>query len=190
MKKVIVILITFIFFNFNVYAENFIKHKNNIDGSDTFDISFIFNTAKNVKKNFQLLTDFENIHKLNPSVFKTEILSKDVDKIFLKTTFRDCVLFFCREMTMYEYIFSYCENNSYCVIQSEVIQNDDSPVVSGKTVWKIKSYLESDYKSTISYQSEFKAFLTLPPFIGDSIFKKTIQRNLLHLETKINNYAF
>jgi hypothetical protein len=93
-------------------------------------------------------------------------------------------------MTMYEYIFSYCENNGYCVIQSEVIPKDDSPVVSGKTVWKIKSYLESDYKSTISYQSEFKAFLTLPPFIGDSIFKKTIQRNLLHLETKINNYTF
>ena len=78
MKKVIVIMITFIFFNFNVYAENFIKHKKNIDGSDTFDISFMFNTVQNVKKNFQLLTDFENIHKLNPSVFKTEILSKSL----------------------------------------------------------------------------------------------------------------
>ena len=156
MKKVIVILITFIFFNFNVYAENFIKHKKNIDGSDTFDISFMFNTEQNVKKNFHLLTDFENIHKLNPSVFKTEILSKDVDKIFLKTTFRDCVLFFCREMTMYEYIFSYCENNSYCVIQLEVIPKDDSPVVSGKTVWKIKSYLESDSNSNLRAEDKSK----------------------------------
>ncbi len=185
MRKIFVILVTFIFLNFNTYAETLIKHESNTDGSDTFDINFIFQSVHNVKKNFQLLTDFENIHKFNPSAFKTEILSKDVDKLFLKTTFRDCVLFFCREMKMYEYIFSYCENNNFCIIQSEVIPKNDSPVISGKTTWKIKNHSKTN-KSMISYQSKFRAFLTLPPFIGDSIFKKTIQRNLKFLEEKIN----
>ena len=189
MRKIIVILVTFFFLNFNVYAETLIKHKKNVDGSDTFDISFIFYSAHDVKKNFQLLTDFENIHELNPSAFKTEILSKDVDKLFLKTTFRDCVLFFCREMTMYEYIISYCEKNNYCIIQSEVIPKDDSPVVSGKTTWKIENDKESE-KSIISYKSKFNAFLTLPPFIGDSIFKKTIKRNLNFLDEKINDLTY
>ena len=186
MKKIFVIIITLIFFNFNTYAETSIKHKINTDKSYTFDISFAFQSIHDVKKNFQILTDFENIHELNPSAFKTEILGKDVDKIFLKTTFRDCVLFFCREMTMYEYISSYCENNSYCIIRSEVIPKDDSPVISGNTTWKIK-YNSNTNKSAISYQSKFTAFLTLPPFIGESIFKKTIQRNLNFLEEKTND---
>ena len=86
---------------------------------------------------------------------------------------------------MYEYIFSYCENNNYCIISSEVIPKDDSPVISGNTTWKIRNNSKIN-KSMISYQSKFRAFLTLPPFIGDSIFKKTIQRNLKFLEEKIN----
>ena len=97
MGKIFVIFFTFIFLNFNTYAENLIKHESNADGSDTFDINFIFESVHNVKKNFRLLTNFENIHELNPSAYKTEILSQDVDKLFLKTTFRDCVLFFAEK---------------------------------------------------------------------------------------------
>ena len=87
---------------------------------------------------------------------------------------------------MYESILSYCLNNSYCIINAEVIPNPGSPVFEGKTSWIIKQ--ENNSKSKIIYKSEFLAHLPLPPFIGESIFKKTINRNLNYLEESLNNF--
>jgi hypothetical protein len=46
-----------------------------------------------------------------------------------------------------------------------------------KTSWTIKSSKNID-SSQIDYHSSFSANISLPPFFGESIFKKTINRNL------------
>ena len=154
--------------------------------SRNFDIEFEFNSTDNPKKIFDLLTDFENIYRFNPSLVSAEILSENINRVEVKSTFRNCILFICREMIMYESILSYCLNNSYCIINAEVIPNPGSPVFEGKTSWIIKQ--ENNSKSKIIYKSEFLAHLPLPPFIGESIFKKTINRNLNYLEESLNNF--
>ena len=87
---------------------------------------------------------------------------------------------------MYESILSYCVNNSYCIINAQVIPNSESPVTSGKTSWIIR--YSNNSKSKIIYRSEFLAYISLPPFIGESIFKKTINSNLNYLEESLNNF--
>ncbi len=161
--------------------------KKKIDGTRFFDIKFTFESKHSVKKNFNLLTDFLKIHRFNPSVHKTEIIGKDYqEKTILKTTFRNCIHFFCREMIMYESILSYCiDDKLHCVINAEVLPNQESPVYSGKTYWEIK---ESSKGSKISYKSQFTADIFLPPVFGESIFKKTINRNLMFLKDTIDKY--
>ncbi len=87
---------------------------------------------------------------------------------------------------MYESILSYCiDDKLHCVINAEVLPNQESPVYSGKTYWEIK---ESNKGSKISYKSQFTADIFLPPVFGESIFKKTINRNLMFLKDTIDKY--
>tara|TARA_Y100000287_G_scaffold155238_1_gene131916 strand:- start:275 stop:481 length:207 start_codon:yes stop_codon:yes gene_type:complete len=66
--------------------------------------------------------------------------------------------------------------------------NDESPVFSGNTLWKISASQSNGSK--VYYKSEFTADIFLPPFFGESIFKKTINRNLDFLENSLNNFYF
>ena len=187
MGKITIIIFAFIFLNLKTFADTSVIYiKKNSDGSRNFNIEFEFNSPNNLRKNFNLLTDYENIYRFNPSLVRTEILSKDINRVEVKNTFRNCILFFCREMIMYESLLSYCVDNSYCLINAEVISNAESPVTSGKTSWIIKHRIDS--KSKIIYKSEFLANISLPPFIGESIFKKTIIRNLNYLEESLNTF--
>ena len=189
MKKIIIIFI--ICQSLNAYSESKIFHEKNQDGTRNFDIEFIFQSKNNVRQNFDLLTDFLKIHRFNPSVYETEIISRESkEKTVLKTTFRNCVHFFCREMIMYESILTYCIDDQIlsCVIKAEVMPNDESPVFSGNTLWKISASQSNGSK--VYYKSEFTADIFLPPFFGESIFKKTINRNLDFLENSLNNFYF
>ena len=189
MRFIYKVILFYIFLSANIYADTIIFHKINKDGTRYFDIQFTFLSKHDVRTNFNLLTDYLKIHRFNPSVFETEIISSDGDeRIVLKTTFRNCVHFFCREMVMYESILSYCAKDEkyYCLINAEVLPNKESPVLSGKTSWVIKE--NQDQSSEISYKSKFVADIFLPPFFGESIFKKTIKRNLLYLEDRLNNF--
>ena len=187
MRKIFKVFLIYIFLFSNTYSETTIFHEKKIDGTRFFDIKFMFKSKHSVKKNFNLLSDFLKIHRFNPSVHKTEIVGKDYqEKTILKTTFRNCIHFFCREMIMYESILSYCiDDKLHCVINAEVLPNQESPVYSGKTYWEIK---ESSKGSKISYKSQFTADIFLPPFFGESIFKKTINRNLMFLKDTIDKY--
>ena len=190
MKNVLKVILFYVFLNTNTYAETEIFHKKNQDGTRSFDIQFVFFSKHDIRKNFNLLTDYLKIHRFNPSVYETEIISRDgSERTVLKTTFRNCVHFFCREMIMFESILSYCieDEKPYCLINAEVLPNKESPVLSGRTSWIIKE--SRDQTSKISYKSEFVADIFLPPFFGESIFKKTINRNLLHLNESLNNFS-
>ena len=190
MRKILKVFIIYIFLSPNTYADTSIFHKKNNDGTRFFDIKFLFESKHNVRQNFDLLTDFLKIQRFNPSVYETEIIGRDgPERIVLKTTFRNCIHFFCREMIMYESILSYCiDDKLHCVINAEVLPNQESPVYSGKTSWIIKASNKDGSK--ISYKSDFVADIFLPPVFGESIFKKTINRNLEHLENSLNNFNF
>ena len=88
---------------------------------------------------------------------------------------------------MYESILSYCIDDYHCVINAEVMPNVKSPIKSGQTSWTIKSSKNID-SSQIDYHSSFSANISLPPFFGESIFKKTINRNLMFLKDTIDKY--
>ena len=187
-EKIIVIIISLIFSVFYTYAYSteILVSKNN-DNARIFDIKFSFSSNNSVRKNFNILTDFKNIHRINPSLVSAEIKSRDSNRLVLKSKFRDCILFFCREMIMYESIISYCTDRNLCVINSEVIPSDESPIKSGETSWVIRSS-QSIGNSKIIYHSNFSATMSLPPFLGESIFKKTINRNLNFLKDTIGSY--
>lgn len=187
MGKVFKILLIYLFLNLNAFSDTVVFHKKNDDGTRFFDIKFVFESKHTARKNFNLLTDYLKIHRFNPSVYKTEIISREgKERTVLKTTFRNCIHFFCREMIMYESILSYCiDDKLHCVINAEVLPNQESPVYSGKTYWEIK---ESSKRSKISYKSQFTADIFLPPVFGESIFKKTINRNLMFLKDTIDKY--
>tara|TARA_B100000497_G_scaffold52681_1_gene60503 strand:- start:44 stop:610 length:567 start_codon:yes stop_codon:yes gene_type:complete len=188
MRKIKVIFFAVIFLSFNTNAANSeVIIKKNEDSSREFNIKFTFESSNSVKKNFRLLSNFKKIDRFNPSLVEATIISKDINEVVLKTLFRDCVLFFCRDMIMYESILSYCIDDNHCVINAEVIPNVKSPIKSGQTSWTIKSSKNID-SSQIDYHSSFSANISLPPFFGESIFKKTINRNLMFLKDTIGKY--
>ena len=151
MGKVFKILLIYLFLNLNAFADTKVFHKKNDDGTRFFDIKFVFESKHTARKNFNLLTDYLKIHRFNPSVYKTEIISREgKERTVLKTTFRNCIHFFCREMIMYESILSYCvkEDTLHCTVNAEVLPNKESPVYAGRTIWNIKE--NDNGKSKIS----------------------------------------
>ena len=66
MRKILKVFIIYIFLSPNTYADTSIFHKKNNDGTRFFDIKFLFESKHNVRQNFDLLTDFLQIHRFNP----------------------------------------------------------------------------------------------------------------------------
>ena len=70
------------------------------------------------------------------------------------------------------------------VYDNQIFDNIKSLDFSSKGEIEVLEYSPNK----IIYKSEFLAHLPLPPFIGESIFKKTINRNLNYLEESLNNF--
>ena len=153
------------------------------DGTHTFLIDFKFFYHGNIDNALKKLTNFENLKDLNPTIKDSYVEKSSLDEYFVRSKFRDCVLFICRNISMLEKVTYSCSNSTRCKINSAVVSEDNNDIKSGKTSWDL-FYL--DNKTEITYSSKINIFIEAPDFLGEKFIVNSFISNLNYLSKAIN----
>lgn len=122
---------------------------------------------------FQILTDFENLHKLNESFTSSRLIEKlDPQHELTELITDNCVLFFCVEAILTEVVKTQGE---------DLIINTMKPEASdfhyGRTVWKLSEV--SSKQTQLDFTSVKAPKFWVPPVIGDSFVKSKLRRETI-----------
>ena len=129
------------------------------------------------------LTNFKNLKDLNPTIKDSYVEKSSLDVYFVRSKFRDCVLFICRNISMLEKVTYSCSTSIKCKIYSAVVSEDNNDIKSGKTSWDL-FYL--DNKTEITYSSKINIFIDAPDFLGEKFIVNSFISNLNYLSKAIN----
>mgnify|MGYP000282734502 CR=1 FL=1 len=102
------------------------------DGTHTFLIDFKFSYHGNIDNALKKLTNFENLKDLNPTIKDSYVEKSSLDVYFVRSKFRDCVLFICRNISMLEKVTYSCSTSIKCKIYSAVVSEDNNDINSDK----------------------------------------------------------
>lgn len=118
-----------------------------------------------------LLTDFENLERLNASITSSEILaSLQPDVVRVRTEISNCLLFFCMKLKKVEDV---SEDASGRIIT--VIDPDSSTFRNGVASWEINGH---GNRSRVVHHARLEPDLWVPPWIGTAILKDALRREI------------
>lgn len=119
----------------------------------------------------RILTDYGNLERLSRSITSSRIIdSASGDSVRVVTRFRKCVLFFCMNLQKVEDI---SEDRDGRIIVAMV--PDASSFRSGHASWEVQS---TDGGSRVIHHARLEPDLQLPAWLGPSIIKKTLLKEL------------
>lgn len=118
-----------------------------------------------------VLTDYQHIYRLNPSIIESEVLNiQDNGTVDVRTRVVGCAAYFCEELDRVEKV---------SVLPSGDLQADIVPEFSdfksGRTLWQIKGMGE---KSEVNYFSDMEPDVFIPPVVGKFLLKKSIKKEM------------
>ena len=106
----------------------------------------------------QVLNDYENISDLNPAIKESELLdSPDKYQLRVRTVVRDCILFFCKDITRVEEI-QQQDNEKLEAFMIPML----SDLRSGYALWVLE---ENPQGTTVSYEADMQPKFWVPPII-------------------------
>jgi len=119
-----------------------------------------------------VLTDYQHIYRLNPSIIENEVVQRHDDgSVNVRTRVVGCAAYFCDELDRVERVRILPSGDLYAEIIPEL-----SEFKSGKTLWQIKSLGEH---SEITYNSDLEPDVFIPPLLGKFLVKKSIREEML-----------
>jgi len=118
-----------------------------------------------------LLTDYENLDRLNRSITSSEVIGDETDgSLRVRTQLRNCILFFCMKLQKVEDV---TEDAGGRILT--VIDPGASNFRAGSASWEIQDLGE---RSRVIHHARLEPDLWLPPWIGTAILKDTINRGI------------
>ncbi len=164
------ILLVLLFCSFLVYTEEIRKLKVQ-HVKRTYFVSMEFSVKATIENVRRVITDYQNLSDLDPSINKVEILEStddDIDRV--RTHIHECILLFCKNIIRTEDIRIDEKGNLYAQIVKEM-----SDMKSGESRWEFR---ESDDKVEIKFNSVLEPDFWIPPLIGTGIFKANLRDHL------------
>lgn len=126
-------------------------------------------TAGHVK---QVLTDYHQLHLLNPSIVESRLLSfSDYGYARVFTRVKSCVLFYCREFTRVEDVYQSASGDLVALIVPE-----QSDFKAGQAVWRITEY---GNRTLLVYEASMQPDFFIPPVIGSYLVEEKVKDELL-----------
>lgn len=123
----------------------------------TYSVQASFEVATSPKKLLAVLTDYENITQLHPSILESEIISENEGSARIRTVVKDCAFLFCKKILRVEQI---RQDGSRGLVAEVIPMLSD--LRSGQTVWE---FTQSDAVTLVKYQSTLQPKFWIPPFI-------------------------
>ena len=143
-------------------------------GTISVDMDFVVDAS--VPDVIAALTNFDYPDRLNPRVTAKEVLSIDGFITRIRTSFRSCLLIFCRNSTLVEEV--EIRNDE---IISTIVANDEDRS-TGQFHWHL---FENDSGETsVSFVAALKPDIFIVPVVGDSIARRKLKRQLI--ESAVN----
>ena len=118
-----------------------------------------------------ILTDYENLDRLNASITSSEIIGASHNGVVrVLTRFRNCVLIFCMDIQKVEDI---TKDEHGRILVSMVPES--SNFHSGQTSWEVQS---TGSGSRVILHANLEPDLWLPAWLGNALIKNTLQREI------------
>lgn len=143
-------------------------------GTISVDMDFIVEAS--VPEVIAALTNFDYPDRLNPRVTAKEVLSINGDITRVRTSFRGCLLIFCRNSTLVEDV--RILNNE---IISTIVANDEDKS-TGQFHWHL--YANDSGGTSVSFVATMRPDIFIVPVVGDSIARRKLKRQLI--ESAVN----
>lgn len=119
-----------------------------------------------------VLTDFEHLHRVNPSIVASEVLpSPAPDVTRVRTHVKSCVWFFCRKLDLVEDLRTGPEGDISARIVAEL-----SDMKAGSAHWTIDG---AGDVTRVTYRSTMEPGFWVPPLVRSRAVKKSLRKNLL-----------
>ncbi len=126
-------------------------------------------TAEHVQ---QVLTSYRQIHRINPSITESRVLTSPGDGVVrVFTRMESCVLFFCVGFTRVEDVSRSASGDLIAVIVPE-----QSDFKTGTAMWQIT---ERGEHTLLVYEASMQPGFFIPPIIGSYIVKEKLKNELL-----------
>jgi len=131
----------------------------------------------------QVLTDYEGLVELGPTIIASDILNVvDENTTKVRTTIKDCILFFCKKVSRVENIVQHGDEK----LEMFVIP-DQSDVRSGYSVW---TFSENASGTSMTFDANFQSKFWIPPIIRSQVltrkFKRRVEEGIKRLQEKVD----
>lgn len=141
-----------------------------------------FEVEASADKIIGVLTDYENITRLNPSIVESEILeSPSQERTRIRTVVKDCAIFFCKEIIRVENV----TQHGLTSLEAEVLPFL-SDLRSGHTQWK---FLERGGVTEVTYQSSMQPKFWIPPIIRSHTVTRKIKKRIMETVQRLQSLA-
>ena len=134
-------------------------------------IRAVFDVPAGVDQVKSVLTDFTHPSRLTSAVTARKVLRQQDGVVRVQTEFRDCVLFFCKSMTLIHDV-AVSENE----VRADVVP-DGSDFRSGFLRWSITS--PGDRGSHVVFEAVMEPDFFVPPLIGGLLIRNAIRKQVL-----------
>ena len=146
---------------------------------NTYHFQLQFTANGSSKQVLALLTDYNQLARLNPLIKSSRVIptdSLDIDRVEIIT--RGCMLFFCKTIRRVEDVTIANEQHIRSTIAPSL-----SDFKSGHTVW---TFTPMGSQTLVHFQATMVPDFWLPPFIGPYALKKQLHSQLNYTANKIN----
>ena len=143
-------------------------------------VQITFDVAAPVDRVMAVLTDYRYPDRLNPEVAKREVISRQNGITRVRTEFRSCVFFFCKDVVLTQDVTVVAGT-----IQA-VIVPDESNFRSGYLRWSVSG--SDNGSSHIGFEAVMESDFFVPPLVGGFFVRKRLRQEILataeNLETE------
>ena len=131
-----------------------------------------FHVEASAAQVMQVLTDFDNIADLNPAIIESETQkSLDENKLRVRTVIKDCILFFCKQITRVEDIDQF-ENEKLEAFIVPML----SDLRSGYAVWGLT---EEATSTMVDYNASMQPKFWIPPIVRSYVLTKKFKQRVI-----------
>jgi hypothetical protein len=145
-----------------------------------FKLSFL--ATASVVPVMDVLTDYEHLHTLNPSIQSSRLLVSDQPDIpRVEVISRNCMLFFCKTLTRVEDVYLVDKQSIKTMLLPEM-----SNFKEGEVLW---TFTPEQANTRVTMQGYIVPDFWVPPLIGPHTIKKRLRYQLRYAASKVNELA-
>ena len=145
-----------------------------------FELSFIASAP--IVQVMDILTDYNHLHTLNPSIQSSRLLESGESGIpRVEVISRNCIVFFCKTLTRVEDVYMVDQQSIKTILLPDMSNFKD-----GEVLW---TFSQEATHTRVTMQGYIVPDFWVPPLIGPHTVKKRLREQLRYAANKVDELA-